>query len=315
MNFTTLDLNLLRVFDALYSEQSATRAGKRLGLSQPAVSAALNRLRQVVGDRLFVRQGSRMVPTTKALALHDPVRQALASVEQALTGIASFDPSQAERTLRLFGSDYFAEVLMPRLSAEIAEEAPSVILQLIDNGRGNMVGQLSDRVIDLALEPTEEVPEWISQELILQSTMTIVASAKNPVLAERNLRSGDLMPLDILCSLPHAFCSPSGTVSGLLDKALADVGRARRVHLTLPTFYNLAVVVSQAPFAAILPTAIAKKYQAGLGLSLFAAPLEMPRVDLHMYWHRRHDDDQAHKWLREKVRQVLRPYDEREEAS
>jgi DNA-binding transcriptional LysR family regulator len=126
MNFAAFDLNLLRVFDALLQERSATRAGERVGLSQPAVSAALSRLRHALGDELFVRQGNEMVPTPRALALAEPLHDALARLEQMLTASPQFDPCAAMRDFRLLGADFFAMLLMPRLSQQVAAAAPGI---------------------------------------------------------------------------------------------------------------------------------------------------------------------------------------------
>ena len=108
MNFAALDLNLLRVFDAMTIELNTTRTGERVGLSQPAVSSALGRLRHIVGDELFVREGNRMVPTQRALAMREPIREALRQMEDALAAVARFEPATATQTFRISGSDYFS---------------------------------------------------------------------------------------------------------------------------------------------------------------------------------------------------------------
>ncbi len=124
MNFAALDLNLLRVFDAMMMELNTTRTGDRVGLSQPAVSSALGRLRHIIGDELFVREGNRMVPTERSLSLREPIRDALRRMEDALSAVARFDPAVATQTFRISGSDYFSTLLMPRLAARIAPRRP-----------------------------------------------------------------------------------------------------------------------------------------------------------------------------------------------
>ncbi len=144
MNFAALDLNLLRVFDAMAIELNTTRTGERVGLSQPAVSSALGRLRQILGDELFVREGNRMVPTERALALREPVRLALRQMEDALAAVARFDPASATQTFRISGSDYFSILLMPRLTAAVMREAPGVTLQMIDHPSAEAVRLLGE---------------------------------------------------------------------------------------------------------------------------------------------------------------------------
>src|SRR5690242_13715500 len=132
VNFASLDLNLLRVFDAMMLELSTVRAGERVGLSQPAVSSALGRLRQLLGDELFIRDGNRMVPTPRALQLKEPVRNALRQIEQALAAAATFDPATSQLSFVILGSDYFSTLLMPRLARQIVPEAPGVTVQMLD---------------------------------------------------------------------------------------------------------------------------------------------------------------------------------------
>ena len=149
-NLNSLDLNLIRVFDALLRERSATRAGERIGLSQPAVSAALNRLRHAFNDQLFVRNGNEMVPTPRAESLAEPVRSALATLERAFEPKGPFDPAQLERTFTLLGADFFSMLFMPQLSAKLAALAPKVKLRLLDSARGDVAKLLQDDAIDVA---------------------------------------------------------------------------------------------------------------------------------------------------------------------
>lgn len=165
MNFATFDLNLLRVFDTLYRERSVTRAGERVGLSQPAVSAALNRLRHACDDQLFIRHGNDMVPTPRAEALADPVRAALEQIERTLAGAQLFDPSQADRTFTLLGADFFSTHFIPKLAAHMQSVAPRIVLRFLDSARGDVERLLRDDLIDAALERPLDLPEWVSRQV------------------------------------------------------------------------------------------------------------------------------------------------------
>jgi DNA-binding transcriptional LysR family regulator len=301
VNFRHLDLNLLRVFDAMLADRNTTRAGERLGLSQPAVSSALNRLREMVGDRLFVREGAQMVPTAKALVLADPVHEALARVERAFSTVAAFDPATAERTFRIYGSDFFAEFLMPGLAARVGASAPGIVLQLIDNSLGQMQARLADRVVDLAIDPTRDVPDWLSHRPVLRSGLRVAAAADHPALAEAEVVAGAPLPLDLFCALPQALCSQDGRTAGVVDRELERLGRRRRVALTLPQFHSVAVAIASGRLIGALPTAPAEVWAPQLGLTLYELPFASPEVELSMYWHRRHDQDEAHGWLRDQV--------------
>ena len=185
MNFAALDLNLLRVFDAMTIELNTTRTGERVGLSQPAVSSALGRLRQIVGDELFVREGNRMVPTERALALREPIREALRQMEDALSAVARFDPASATQTFRISGSDYFSILLMPRLAAAVMPAAPGVTLQMVDHPSGEAVRLLGEGAIDLRRSNADarlEVPDWVCSRKLLQSFVVAVVPKHHPVL-------------------------------------------------------------------------------------------------------------------------------------
>lgn len=303
MNFAAFDLNLLRVFDALMRERSVTRAGDRIGLSQPAVSSALNRLRALLEDQLFVRRGQEMVPTPRADDLAPVVREALAQVERALSGDSRFDPATAERTYTLLGSDFFSMLLLPRLQARVFAAAPRVRIRLVDSARGDVERMLLDDVLDLALERPLLIPEWMSAEPLFVSPFHIVAAADNRRIAAAGVRPGEALPLDLFCALPHAIRSIDGSLNGLVDDALAEIGRERRVALGLPHFYAVALAVRAGELIAALPAQFARAVAGPLGLSIYETPIPSPVPEIRMYWHSRHDNNPAHRWMRSLVRE------------
>lgn len=158
MNFATLDLNLLRVFTAMMVELSTVRAGERVGLSQPAVSAALRRLRQATGDELFVRQGNHMAPTPRALELRAPIEEALRRIEDAFNIAVPFDPAKALNSFTIAGSDYVSTFLMPRVVEAMERQAPGVNLQILDFPPNALFSQLSGGRVDLGIERILEPP-------------------------------------------------------------------------------------------------------------------------------------------------------------
>ncbi len=182
MNFAALDLNLLRVFDAMIAEGNTGRAGTRVGLSQPAVSAALARLRHATGDPLFVREGNRMVPTARAETLAGPVRAALSALERTLAAPERFDPATADRRFRLHGSDYFSTLLMPPLAQVVAAAAPGVVLQLLDATGGPEV-HLAAGTVDLCFDIDRPMPEWVDGEVLYGTHLVGVAASGHPELA------------------------------------------------------------------------------------------------------------------------------------
>jgi DNA-binding transcriptional LysR family regulator len=304
MNFAAFDLNLLRVFDALMRERSVTRAGEQIGLSQPAVSQALTRLRGLLDDQLFVRRGTEMAPTPRAEALAPAVREALAALELALTGDRRFDPAAAERTCTVLGSDFVSMLVMPELYARIAREAPGVRLRLVDTAWGPLEKLLQEDALDLAIERPLNVPDWVSREVLFVSPFAIIAANGHPALAARGVAPGAPIPLDLFCETPQALRSIDGGLGGFTDEALAKAGRERRVVLALPHFAAVAEAVARSDLIAAIPSQFAAAVADTLGLCVYQPPLAMGAPQISLYWHSRHDRNPAHAWLREHVRQA-----------
>lgn len=301
VNFRTLDLNLLRAFDALAATRNVTRAAERLGLSQPAVSAALSRLREHLADPLFVRVGNGMVPTDRAAQLQPVVAAALASLNNALTEPLPFDPATAEVTFTLRGADFFSMRLMPVLAARIARDAPGVSLRFLDSARGELVDLLEHDEIDIALEQPTETPGWVSRAPLFPSPFKVVAAKGNPAIVRKGIQPGSALTLDLFCELPHAMRSIDGSMSGMADAALALSGKRRRVALVLPHFDAIMEAVSQSNMIATVPEQLADDTAERKGLAVFDPPIDIPVPTMRMYWHSRHDDAPAHSWLRRSV--------------
>ncbi|MFC4173079.1 LysR family transcriptional regulator [Microvirga sp. GCM10011540] len=305
MNFAAFDLNLLHVFDALMRERSVTRAGEALGLSQPAVSAALNRLRHLLDDQLFVRRGNDMVPTPRSEDLAEPIREALAKLETALIGDRFFDPRAAERTFTLLGADFFSMLLMPELATRIAAKAPNIAVRFLDSAKGDITRLLQEDVIDAALERPLTTPDWIATELMFDSPFAIIASADHPAIAGK-LVPGTALPLDLFCEMPHAIRSIDGSMQGYIDDALSSLGRRRKVSLALPHFQSVALVVAKGKFIAAVPSQFARVVAPSLNLAIFEPPIPVPVPEIKLYWHSRHTNNPAHRWLRQEIMEAVR---------
>jgi DNA-binding transcriptional LysR family regulator len=180
VNFATLDLNLLRVLDALFREGSTVKAADRLAMSQSAVSGALSRLRHALDDQLFVRQGNRLVATDYAAGLEAGLREELERLETLLAPLAVFDPQMAEGTFRIAASDFFAELLMPPLGDLLQKSAPRLRAQLVDLVPHNYVESLEQRNADVALIPDTELPEWVNREPLFHSPFHVIARPALP---------------------------------------------------------------------------------------------------------------------------------------
>lgn len=309
MNFKTFDLNLLRVLDALLDTGSTTEAGRRLGMSQPAVSAALGRLRHALDDPLFIRQGRRLAATDFATGLRDPLRELLEKTERMLSGNQSFDPMQATHVFKLSGSDFYAEMLMPRLAEHLARTAPGIRAQLVDLVPDNHVRTIDRHQVDLAILPVTSFPSWIDWQPLHRSRFVVIARQDHPDIARAGLRPGQEMPLDLFCTLHHVAFSPEGRLRTMGDAALARLDRSRRVSMTLPVFSGVCHAVSQSDLIALLPHQLAAHLAPRLTLSIYEAPLPDMEVTLAMAWHRRATTAPAHRWLRDSIAQLAAALD------
>ena len=306
-NLARFDLNLLRVLDALLSEGSTVAAGRRLGLSQPAVSAALGRLRHALGDPLFIRQGQGLVPTGFAAGLELPLRAMLEDLEGVLAGPQAFEAAEARLDFRISGTDFFATMLMPDLGARLQREAPGVRLQLVDLVPDNYVEALERRDVDLALLPARPFPAWIANEPLFHAEFAVIARNGHPVLHAAGVGPGDVVPMDLFCALDHVLCSPDGRFHGLGDAALASVGRSRRVVMSVPVFEGVIQMVAASDMIALFPRDLAERRGLAVPVTVHAPPLAIPSPLLCMIWHRRQSAESAHLWLRGIVREILSP--------
>ena len=259
MNFAGLDLNLLRVFDAMMAELNTTRAGERIGLSQPAVSTAIGRLRHVTGDELFVREGNRMVATPRARQLAEPVREALRRVEEALSSVVRFDPATSDQTFRISGSDYFSALLMPRLAAAVVPEAPGVTVQMLDHPGAEAVRLLGEGAIDMGVEADFDLPDWAASHRLFRSFIATVARRDHPALIAAGIRPGERIPPEVYCAVPHVIMSMDGGRTGTVDRVLAERGLARRVAMTVPHFQAVALAAVEAGLLGSLPIHFARR--------------------------------------------------------
>jgi DNA-binding transcriptional LysR family regulator len=305
MNFSALDLNLLRVFDAMAMELNTTRAGDRIGLSQPAVSSALARLRHIIGDELFVREGNRMVPTERAVALQGPVREALHRLENALSAASRFDPASATQTFRIGGSDYFSILLMPRLAATVVPEAPGVTLQMVDHPASDALRLLGEGAIDMGVEARFDLPDWVHSQTLFQSYIVAAAPRNHPALEKAGVRPGERIPAKLYCEMPQVLMSMDGGRTGTVDRVLAGHGLARRVAMTVPHFQAVALAIARGGLLGNLPIHFARPVASTLDLALYLPPYDPPIVDVMLYWHKRVDADAANAWLRGHVARAL----------
>lgn len=314
MNLRRFDLNLLLVLDALLREGSTVKAGERLGMSQPAVSGALARLRHALDDPLFLRHGQGLVPTDFARALALPLRAELDRLESLLAPPAAFDPSSAEVTFRLAGSDFFGEILMPALAARLAPVAPGLRVQLVDLVPERYIDSLERYEADIALVPDEPLPDWLDRRPLFRSGFAVIARQGHPALGAAGIAPGQVVPIDLYCALPHVLFSPQGRLKAMGDAALARLGRTRNVIMTLPWFSGVCRTVSKSDALALVPRQFAEIAAPDMGLDLYRAPMPLGTPLIVAVWHKRASANPAHRWMRDLVADILGPLDATAEA-
>jgi DNA-binding transcriptional LysR family regulator len=296
MNLQTIDLNLLLVFEALMDERNVTRAAKRVGLSQPAMSNALARLRRTFDDPLLVRTSDGMLPTPRAQALIVPVRAALAQLRGALEERPAFDPAASQRIFHLLSNDYVELLLLPQVSAELQRQAQEVKLHVYRPRHlfhPPTAIDLADS-FDLALgffPDALTLEEEIRSTVLWEERNVCLARAEHPAI-------GGALTLQQYVAAQHVAVFYKSQGAGLIDTLLEQQGWARRVALLVPHFASTPFIVAASDLIATVPERLAHHF-VDLPLQVLPAPLEMPPFRLTLLWHERFDHDPAHAWLRE----------------
>jgi DNA-binding transcriptional LysR family regulator len=305
MNFKNFDLNLLRVLQALLIERSTVRAAARLNMSQPAVSAALGRIRDALGDPVLERSGRGLEPTPFALALADDLTDALARLESVLQPVSAFEPARSQRTFRFSASDYFADFLMPRLVTRFAEDAPQARLQLMPLDSTDHLDSLERFNTDLILFLSVPIPDWMRAQEVFTSTFAIVAAKDHSVLKQAGITPGEQIPMALYCGASHGLYSPSGETKTWVDEELGRLGHRRHIRQTTSTFHSLARVVEASDLLATVPALTAHEFAARYQLDVYQHPLVNARSHIMMAWHYRSHDKPDHIWFRSLIETEL----------
>ena len=301
----SLDLNLLPVFAMLLQERSTTRAASRLRLGQPAVSSALARLRKAFGDPLFTRVPRGLEPTARALALAVQLAPAMSAIRQALRPAEAFDPAQADITVRLGMPDNHEHAVMPELLARIQEEAPGVRVIVRQTSRATVVRLLDDQEIDLACGRIDSVAAWHRREVLIPVTCLCLYDKRHPRLAAP-------LTLSRFVAAPHLLVSAGGDFHGIVDDALAKLGKVRRVIYATPHFASVPGVLRRVAVIATLPDHSARRFARAHRLTLAEPPLALETYETALVWPAKFDHDPQHRWLRSIVADTVRKISRRD---
>lgn len=296
MDLHGIDLNLLVAFDALMAERSVTPAGARIGRTQPAMSAALSRLRALLNDELFVRGQSGLQPTPRALDLAEPLGRALAEIERTLAFTQRFEPESSASIFTLGLSEHPAHILLPDLVARLRDIAPAVVLHIRSfTARDDAVAMLDAGEIDIAVgvPPTTAAARILTQPLF-EERFVCVLRRGHPAASGR-------LDLAEFMGLSHLLVSPENERFGRVDAALAKRNLKRRIALTLPQMYAAPSLVARSDMIATLMSGVVSASGHERDLCVIAPPLDLDPVPFVLAWHRRNDTHPAQRWLRETI--------------
>jgi DNA-binding transcriptional LysR family regulator len=298
INWGAIDLNLLIVFDAVMQERNLTRAGRRLGLSQPAASHALARLRTTLKDDLFVRTPEGMQPTARAQQMAEPVRDALRVLRLTLEP-EEFDPAVATRTFNIAVNNHAARAIVPELARRVSEVAPHVSLDVRPVGLREVLDQL-DQGTDVALTRLVDGGERFKCVRIMEDDFAVVFDRDHPA------NRAPVFTVEHLAEIPHVLTSSTGDDTTFIDEALEERGLTRKIAVRVPMLSIVLMLVGSDSLA-VVPRRVALDLTQVCPLVMRELPFPSPQISLAMLWHRRMDGHPAHRWLRGMIRSSVEP--------
>lgn len=298
IDLSAIDLNLLVAFEALFEEKSVTSAATRLYLGQPAMSAALGRLRTLFQDELFIRIGREMQPTAKALLIAPGIRSALQQIRQTLETSQTFDPSTSKSTLKIGSSDYTSYVVMPKLLEVCHQTAPNIDFRLIGFAKDSVGELLEQREIDIALGVFQNPPRQTIQMPLFSEHFIGICRRGHPMMSQ------DAIAPEIFANLLHALFTIRQDEIGEIDKILVQYNLQRRVVLTTPHLLVLPAIISATDLIAAVPSRLVTPLACQNALEIFELPIKTESWMISMLWSKLTDQDQANCWLRQTLKTV-----------
>ena len=312
MNISRVDLNLLVYFDVLLRELNVTRAADQLGISQPAMSNGLKRLRVLFDDPLLIRTSKGMTPTERASELKPVIRELLVGLEKAVEPKAKFNPRESEQVFRMMASDYAEATLIPLLIARLRNEAPKVILDIMTPSDVNFPDVEQGRV-DMVINRFDSIPLSFHQKVLWKDSFSCLINRNHDVLKNFNLEN--------YLNAHHVWVSKTGMGIGVgmdpddvqrlgwVDEALAKIGAKRRITVFTRHYQAASSLAERQDLIATVPSKMARLQQDNSRVSIIAPPFEIPPIELTMAWSPLLQHNPAHKWMRELITETARIID------
>ena len=306
MNVGRVDLNLLKYLDVLLREQNVTRAAEQLGITQPAMSNGLKRLRELFNDPLLIRTSDGMTATERALELQPLVRQVLAQTEQMLTPEEVFRPADSRRVFRIMTSDYAEATLVPHIVRRLRAEAPHLVLDFLTPSDVSYTDMEQGRV-DMAINRFNEIPQSFHQVTLWKDSFSCLLNRDNPIAGNFNL--------DSYLGAQHIWVSKTGfgvgfgmnpeKLGGLgwIDQALMRIGKSRKISIFTRHYQMPALLAMNNDLIATLPTRVARMQAQNSSLLIREPPFPIPEFELKMAWSPLLHHNAAHRWLRKLIQE------------
>ena len=299
MHLSQVDLNLFVVLEAIYREGNLTRAGRQLKLTQPAMSHALKRLRELLKDPLFIREGANMVPTPFSRNMINEVRQALQILEVNLYENRNFDPAHTRRNFQIGFWELMESMILPPLAKVLTRAAPEISITTLRVKRREIEQELASGTLDLVLDIPITMSDNFRQAPLFSDHVVVMARKGHPAIRRE-------LDLDTYLRQDHILVSSRRLGPSLVDAELNRAGRKRTIVLRCQHYFAACQVVSETDMLLTIPQHYAETLNAGFNNRLYPFPLKsLQQLEIHMYWHESTENDPPNRWLREQIKKVV----------
>lgn len=306
MNLASLDLNLLRIFAVMTAELNTKRAGERLGISQPAVSSALGRLRLTLKDDLFVRVGNSMVPTPTAETLREPICEALRQLEEAVATGPVFRPESCRTNFRVGGGHYFRRLYFADIAKSLSQLAPEASVLMHNVIQSPALEKLKQGDLDVCLTSKSNLPDGVAGKLLFWETFVCLAASGREDLRRAGVRPGDRIPADIYTTFDHVICSRDGEKRGMFDQILEEHGFRRRIVETVLEFRDVARSVELNGYFGSVPARFSRYAETIYQVTAYELPFQSPKRTAALFWSKSKSNDPENTWFRNLVFRTIR---------
>jgi len=299
VSLASLDLNLIVVFDAILKDRNVTQAARRVGLSQPAMSSALARLRRTFGDPLFVRTGRGMLPTPYAQLLGPPIQRACELIAGSFEIGKNFDPLAATRTFMFYMTDIGEGIFLPKLLGALEERAPRVKVKVLSIPELGEQEAMAAGDVDIAVGLFPDLKAGFFQQRLYRDRFVCLLRADHP-------RSREPLSVRQFAEMRHAVISSAGTGHEMaIARAFAEQRYRPRIALTIPHFMTVPIIVAQTDYIVTVPRRLALVFAGFPGIKVVEPPIRIASFEIKQHWHERYHHDPANRWMRSLIAELF----------